>query len=72
MSVEVYVDYDKYTDELYIKTSKGVEWRLFTSSPEIHLSSLMGATFGELFNKYFQHETEIFFKLTFEKYDSEE
>lgn len=69
MEVKVLVEYDSLIDKLHIKNSKGTEWRLVTRQPELYLSSIMGATFGELFKCHFQHskERELKFKLTFEQ-----
>lgn len=69
MEVEVIVEYDALVDELHIENSKGAEWRLFTHHPEIFLSSIIGATFGELFKNHFQNsrENELKFKLTFKE-----
>ena len=69
MNVNVLVKYDALEDELQIENSNGVEWNVTTRHPEIYLSSMIGATFGELFKGNFAHsrETELKFRLTFEK-----
>lgn len=69
MNINVLVKYDAIKDNLHVENSNGTEWNFTTQQPELYLSSIIGATFGELFKGYFARSSrpELKFKLTFEQ-----
>lgn len=69
MKVKIWADYDAIKNELLIENSNGFEWKFTTQKPEIVLASIIGASFANVFENYFQQneKTELKFQLTFEQ-----